>query len=110
MTRTPKPYLNFHRDESLIDVGCYIGVYVELEFLYPDSVHQSVDFTLQGVCEEYRRTYFAFAEAGGAYLLYGDVDCRTHPLACYLHQSELAQWQDVVLCAVFLHVLHHAFV
>ena len=31
---------------------------------------------------------------------------RTHALACNLHQSEFAKWQDIMACSVFLHVLH----
>ena len=64
----------------------------------------------QLVGKEYARLDFAGAEAGRTRFLDIYVDSWAHSLACYLHQSELAQRQDVVACAVVFHLLAHPFV
>jgi hypothetical protein len=46
----------------------------------------------------------------GHVLLHIDVHGGAHALTCDLHQSELAQRQNVVACTVFLHVLAHALI
>ena len=39
-----------------------------------------------------------------------DVHCRTHALACNLHQPEFAERQNIMPCPVFLHIGTHSFI
>ena len=50
------------------------------------------------------------AKAGGTLFLNHYIHGWAHSLACYLHQSEFAQWQYVVARAVLLHDFHHVLV
>ena len=55
------------------------------------------------VGEEDRRLYFTFAHTCRAGLHHLHFHRRPYPLARDLHQSELAEWQHVVLCPVAFH-------
>ena len=51
-----------------------------------------------------------FSEAGRADFGRVDVHCRTHALACNLHQPEFAERQNIMPCPVFLHIGTHSFI
>ncbi len=85
-------------------------MYVQGEFADAYLVDKAVNFALELVGKQYRRLDFPLSEAGGAGFFDVDIHCRADALTCNLHQSELAQWQDVVAGSVFLHVLAHAFI
>ena len=83
---------------------------MQIEFLDADLVDQVVNFTLMLVCEKNARFDLSTSEAARTGLLHIDIDCRTYSLTGNLHQSELRQGEDVVTCAVGLHVLAHALI
>ena len=76
---------HFHRDEPLIDVGGYIGVYMQVKPANLQCLYKVINLSFQGVGEEYRRFDGALSEAYGATLLDGDIHGGAYALACYLH-------------------------
>ena len=102
--------LTFHGNESLVDEGSDVRMDVQGKFLDLQFVDQVVNLAFQCVRKEYGRFDGSFSEAGGAGFVGGDVHGGTYTLTGYLHEAEFAEWQDVVLGTVFLHVLTHAFV
>ena len=47
---------------------------------------------------------------GRAVLFNGNIHSRTYALASNLHQTELAEWKNVVAGSVLLHVFAHALI
>ena len=83
---------------------------VQVEPLHADFVNQSVNLSLQLIREKNTGTDLSSPETGRAGFVNVDIHGRAHTLARDLHQSKLAQWQDIVACTVILHVLAHALV
>ena len=102
-----KPVLHlpaaFEGDDSLIDEGGHVGVYVEGEAADADFVDETVDLALQLVGEQDARLDFSCAVTCGTAFLYCDVHCRAYALTCDLHESEFAQRQHIVFRAVAFH-------
>ena len=97
-------------DETFGDVSFHVWIDVELESLLTKIVDNVIDFVLQRVGEQDGGLDDALTETGGADFLYMHVHSRTDTLSCDLHETEFAQWQDVVACTVTLHDLCHVFV
>lgn len=57
--------LSLQRDESLVDVGSHVWVYVQIECLYSNLVDKPVNLTFKLVGEDDARLYLSLAEAGG---------------------------------------------
>ena len=85
-------------------------MYMQIELAHTDLVDQGIDFTLEGIGEQDARLDGTLAETCGAELVDIDTHSWAYTLTGDLHESELGQWQDVVLGSVLLHVLAHAFV
>ena len=83
---------------------------MQCESLNAYLVDEGIDFAFQLVGEEDACLDLARSEACRTVLLHVDVDGRAYSLTSNLHESELRQRQDVVACAVFLHVLAHALI
>lgn len=57
--------LSLQRDESLVDVGSHVWVYVKIECLYSNLVDKPVNLTFQLVGENNARLNLSLSEAGG---------------------------------------------
>ena len=77
--------LSLQRDESLVDVGSHVWVYVKIECLYSNLVDKPVNLTFQLVGENNARLNLSLSEAGGAYLFHIHIHSRTDTLARNLH-------------------------
>ena len=100
----------FEAYHALVDVRCNIRMYVQVELSDAYLVDELVNLSFQLVGKQNARLNFSRTVAGRAGLLDVDIHGGSHALSGDLHQSELAKWQDVVSCAVFLHVFAHALV
>ena len=83
---------------------------VQVEGLDANLVDEVVNLTLQLVGEKNTRLDLAATKTSGTGFVYTHIHGRTHTLTRNLHQAKLAQRQNVVASAVFLHVLAHALV
>ena len=76
---------HFHRDEPLIDVGGYIGVYMQVKPANLQCLYEVINLVFQRVGKEYRCLDGALSEAYGTALLDGDIHSWAYALACNLH-------------------------
>ena len=97
-------------NETLVDECGNIRIDIQRELLDANLVDQLVDFSFQLIGKQNARLHLASTETGRAGFLYIHIHGRSYTLSCNLHQSELAQRQNVVLGTILLHVLAHTLV
>ena len=97
-------------DDSFGDVSFHVRIDVEFESFLTKIVDKIIDFVLQRFSEQDGWFDDSLAEASGTNFLHVHVHCWTDALSGDLHESELAQRQDVVAGTVALHDLCHVFV
>ena len=83
---------------------------VQRKFLHFQLIDQIVDLAFQGIGKQDGRLDFSFSETGRTIFVCIHVHGRADALTGDLHQTELAERQNIMFCTVFLHVLTHAFV
>ena len=71
---------------------------------------QHIYLLFQEVCKQEAALDMSGAAAGGAGFLHLYLAGGTHTLASNLHQTKFRERQNIVACAVFLHVFDHALI
>ena len=97
------------RRKSFFEIGRHERMNVKDEILDFQCIHKVVKFFVQSVGQKERRTYLAFAVAGWTFFRRVDVKCRADALTRDLHESELAEREDVVTRTVICHHFAHVF-